>query len=171
MFGPTGPDPIARVLTFTTAPFESDFEVTGPVVLELFFSSTATDADIFVKVADQAPAEAGKQPRSVNLSKGWLRASHRRKDEKLSTPMRPFYTHTNPEPLKPGEIVKLEIEILPFSNLFKKGHRMRLEISNGDSPITDSIFTHQYSWFKVGRDTVHHDTEHASRLILPVVGT
>ena len=66
--------------------------------------------------------------------------------------------------------MKLEVEILPFSNLFKKGHRLRLEISNCDSPITDSIFTHQYSWFKVGRDTVHHSAKYASRLIVPVVG-
>jgi len=170
MVGPFGPDPIARVLTFTTAPFGQDLEVTGPVVLELFLSSTATDTDIFVKIADQFPGESGKQARSVNLSKGWLRASHRQKDEKLSTPTRPFYTHANPQPLEPGEIVKLEIEILPFSNVFKKGHRLRLEISNGDSPITDGLFTHQYSWFKVGRDTIHHDAQHASRLIIPVVG-
>jgi putative CocE/NonD family hydrolase len=169
MVGPSGPDPIARVLTFTTAPFEQDVEVTGPAVLELFFSSTASDADIFVKIADQAPGELGKQPRSVNLSKGWLRASHRQKDEKLSTPLRPFYTHTNPQPLEPGKVVKLELEILPFSNVFKKGHQLRLEISNSDSPITDGLFTHQYSWFKVGRDTINHSAEHPSRLILPVV--
>lgn len=169
MVGPSGPDPIARALTFTTAPFEQDVEVTGPVVLELFFSSTASDADIFVKIADQAPGEPSKQPQSVNLSKGWLRASHRQKDEKLSTPLRPFYTHTNPQPLEPGKVVKLELEILPFSNVFKKGHQLRLEISNGDSAITDGLFTHQYSWFKVGRDTIHHSAEHPSRLILPVV--
>jgi predicted acyl esterase len=66
-------------------------------------------------------------------------------------------------------VVKLEIELLPFSNLFKKGHRLRLEIANGDSPVTDSLFTHQYSWFKVGRDKIHHDAKHASRLIVPVI--
>ena len=78
------------------------------------------------------------------------------------------HINTDPQPLEPGEIVKLEIEILPFSNVFKKGHRLRLEISNGDSPITDGLFTHQYSWFKVGRDTIHHDAQHASRLIVPI---
>jgi predicted acyl esterase len=167
--GPAGPDPVARVLTFTTAPFEQDFEVTGPVVLELFLSTEAVDTDVFVKLADQAPGEAGKPGRAINMSKGWLRASHRRKDEALSTPMRPFYTHTDPQPVKPGEVMKLDIEVLPFSNLFRKGHRLRLEISNSDSPITDGLFTHQYSWFKVGRDTIHHSAAHPSRLILPVV--
>jgi uncharacterized protein len=169
MVGPTGPDPIARVLTFTSAPFEQDFEVTGPVVLQLFLSSTATDTDVFVKIADQFPGEAGKQPRSVNVSKGWLRASHRRKDARRSTPLRPFYTHDNPEALQPGQVVELAVEILPFSNVFKQGHRLRLEISNSDSVITDGLFTHQYSWFNVGRDTIHHGAQYASRLIVPVV--
>jgi uncharacterized protein len=175
-FGPRGPDPIGRVLTFTTAPFSEDIEITGPAVLELYLSSTTTDTDVFVKVADQLPQSDedrnnGLQPDSINISKGWLRASHREKDPVHSTSHRPFYTHQNPQPLKPGEIVKLEIEILPFSNLFKKGHRLRLEIANGDSPLTDSIFTHQYSWFKVGSDSIYHDAQHASRLLLPVVAS
>ena len=48
------------------------------------------------------------------------------------------------------------------------GPTLRLEISNGGSPGTDGLFTHQYGWFKVGRDTIHHSTENPSRLILPV---
>jgi len=172
--GPQGPDPVARVLTFTSAPFEQDMEMTGPAVLELYLSSSNTDTDVFVRVADQAPQSAddrakGLQPKAINISKGWLRASHREKDEALSTPQRPFYTHRNPQALTPGDVVKLEIELLPFSNVFKKGHRLRLEIANGDSPLTDSLFTHQYSWFKVGRDKIHHDAKHASRLIVPVI--
>lgn len=175
-FGPRGPDPIARVLTFTTAPLEEDLEITGPAILELYLSSTVIDTDVFVKLADQLPQseddrKKGLQPDAIQISKGWLRASHREKDETLSTPLRPFYSHQNPEALQPGEIVKLEIEILPFSNLFKKGHRLRLEIANGDSPLTDSIFTHQYSWFKVGSDSIYHDAQHASRLVLPVIAS
>lgn len=175
-FGPRGPDPIARVLTFTTPPLEQDLEVTGPAILELYLSSTAIDTDVFVKLADQLPQseedrKKGLQPDVVQISKGWLRASHRAKDETRSTPERPFYTHQDPKPLQKDEIVKLEIEILPFANLFKKGHRLRLEIANGDSPLTDSIFTHQYSWFKVGSDSIYHDTQHASRLLLPVVAS
>ncbi len=58
---------------------------------------------------------------------------------------------------------------MPFSNVFKKGHRIRLEIVNGDSMLTDAFFTHQYLWYKVGTDTFHHSAGHASRLLLPVV--
>lgn len=175
-FGPRGPDPIARILTFTSEPLPEDIEITGPAVLELYLSSTTTDTDVFVKVSDQFPQpdddrKKGLQPESISISKGWLRASHREKDEERSTPYRPFYTHQNPQPLQPGQIIKLEIEILPFSNLFKKGHRLRLEIANGDSPLTDSLFTHQYSWFKVGCDSIYHDVQHASRLVVPVIAS
>ncbi len=172
--GPLGPDPIRRVLTFTTDPLAEDLEVTGPVVLELHASSTATDTDFIVKLSDQFPQSGddranGLQPRSVVVSKGWLRASHREKDEARSTPLRPFYTHANPQPIEPGEIHVYEIEVMPFSNVFKAGHRIRLEIVNGDSPLTDSIFTHQYLYYKVGTDTIEHNAAHPSRLLLPVV--
>ena len=172
--GPRGPDPIARVLTFTTDALENDLEVTGPVVLELHASSTATDTDFIVKLSDQFPQSdedraKGLQPQSVVVSKGWLRASHREKDAARSTPLRPFYTHANPRPIEPGEVYVYEIEVLPFCNVFKAGHRIRLEIVNGDSPLTDAIFTHQYLYYKVGSDTIEHNTAHPSRLLLPVV--
>ena len=172
--GPQGPDPIRRVLTFTTDALDKDLEVTGPIVLELHISSTANDADFIVKLADQLPQSAadrkkGLQPASVNVSKGWMRASHREKDEERSTAHRPFYTHRNPQPITPGEIYKLEIEIMPCAYVFKAGHRIRLEIVNGDSPMTDVIFTHQYLYYKVGTDTIHHGPRHPSRLLLPVI--
>jgi putative CocE/NonD family hydrolase len=171
--GPHGPDPIARVLTFTTPPLAEDTEVIGPIVLELYVASSNIDTDFIVKLADQFPQpeeerKQGRQPASVNVSKGWLRASHREKDETQSRPWRPFYTHRNPQPIEPNRVYKYEIEVLPCAYLFKKGHRIRLEISNADSPLTDSLFVHQYMWYKVGTDTIHHDAQHPSRLILPV---
>ena len=148
--------------------------MTGPVVLELHASSTATDTDFIVKLSDQLPQsdddrEAGLQPQSVVVSKGWLRASHREKDDARSTPLRPFHTHANPQPIEPGAVYAYEIEVMPFSNVFKAGHRIRLEIVNGDSPLTDAIFTHQYLYYKVGTDTIEHNAVHPSRLMLPVV--
>jgi len=127
-----------------------------------------------VRISDQLPQsdderKAGIQPKALSISKGWLRASHRAKDERYSTPSRPFYTHADPQPLEPDAIVKLEIELMPFSNVFKAGHRIRLELANGDSPVTEFLFVHQYGWFKVGRDTIYHDALRPSRLILPVV--
>ena len=58
---------------------------------------------------------------------------------------------------------------MPASYVFKRGHRIRLEIANGDSQLTDSVFTHPYHPSLMGTDTIHHDALHASRLLLPVV--
>lgn len=172
--GPYGPDPIARVLTFATPPLEDDVEVTGPIVLELYVASTVRDAEFIVKLADQFPQnpaerKSGRQPSFVNVTKGWLRASHRKKDDARSKPYRPIYEHRDPQPIERGTIYKLDIEVLPCSYVFRKGHRIRLEIVNGDCFFTDSLFTHQYLPYKVGRDTVWHDAVHPSALVLPVV--
>jgi len=83
--------------------------------------------------------------------------------------LRPFYTHTNPQPLTPGEVYAFDIEVLPMSYTFKKGHRIRVEIANSDSPLTDGIFSHPYHPTQIGSDTIHHDAVHASCLLLPVV--
>ena len=89
-------------------------------------------------------APRARSPLATNVSKGWLQASHREKDESRTTELRPFYTHTNPQPLTPGEIYRFDIEVLPIAYVFKRGHRIRLEIANGDSPLTDAVFTHPY---------------------------
>jgi predicted acyl esterase len=173
--GPDGrPDPVRRVLTFTSAPLTADLEVIGPIVLELFASSDQIDTRFIVKLADQHPQDddaraKGVQPAFTNVSKGWLQASHREKDLSRSTQLRPFYTHTNPQPLTPGEIYRFDIEVLPIAYVFKKGHRIRLEIVNGDSAVTDAVFTHPYPPTAIGSDTIHHDGVHASCLRLPVV--
>src|SRR5271155_805566 len=112
VIGPDGRvDPARRVLTFTSAPLEADLEVTGPIVLKLHASSTAIDTQFIVKLTDQHPQDAASR----------AKAEHRDKDAARSTPERPFYTHTNPQPLKPGEIYEFDIEVLPVSYVFKKG--------------------------------------------------
>jgi putative CocE/NonD family hydrolase len=175
VIGPDGRvDPVRRVLTFVSAPLEADVEVIGPIVLKLFASSTAIDTQFIVKLTDQHPQDAAahakdEQPAYTPVSKGWLKASHREKDAARSTPQRPFYTHTNPQPLTPGEIYELDIEVLPIAYVFKKGHRIRLELANGDSPATDGVFSHPYHPSLMGSDTIHHAGAHASRLILPVI--
>ena len=163
-----------RVLTFTSAPLAADLEVTGPIVLKLFASSTAIDTQFIVKLTDQHPQDAaargnGEQPAFTPVSKGWLKASHREKDMTRSKPEGPFYTHTNPQPLTPGEIYQFDVEVLPISYVFKKGHRLRLELANGDSPATDGVFSHPYHPTQMGTDTIHHDAAHASCILLPVV--
>ena len=173
--GPNGrPDPVRRVLTFTSAPLTSDIEVTGPIVLNLFASSDQIDTRFIVKLSDQYPQDEvarvkGEQPAFTNVSKGWLKASHREKDAERSIDPQPFYTHANPQPLTPGEIYEFDIEVLPVSYVFRRGHRIRLEIANGDSPVTDAVFTHPYHPTLIGTDTIHHNAVYASRILLPVV--
>lgn len=175
VIGPDGRvDPARRVLTFTTGPLAADLEVTGPIVLKLYVSSSAIDTQFIVKLTDQHPQDAaarakGEQPAYTPVSKGWLKASHREKDAARSTPERPFYTHVNPQPLTPGEIYEFDIEVLPIAYVFKEGHRLRLELANGDSPATDGVFSHPYHPCLMGTDTIHHDGAHASCLILPVI--
>lgn len=176
IIGPDGKvDAVRRVLTFTTAPLPADVDVTGPIVLKLFASSTAIDTQFIVKLSDVHPQDEaargkGEQPAFTPVAKGWLKASHREKDEKRSTPTRPFYTHANPQPIKPGEIYEYDIEVLPVAYVFKQGHRIRLEIANGDHGATDSVFVHPYHPTLMGTDTFHHDASHASCLMLPVIG-
>ena len=177
-FGPSGPpvfDPVRRVLTFTTAPLEKDLEIAGPIKLVLYASSTRNDTDFIVKLSEQYPQSGEERAKGINpagqlVSKGWLRASHRALDAERSTEMEPYRSHLNPEPIKPGEVYKFEISVEPNAFLFRKGNRIRLEIVNGDSPITDVLWTHYYQPDKIGQDTIYHDARHPSVLILPVMG-
>ena len=172
--GEHGPDPVRRVLTFTSPPLEEDLEVTGPILLELFASSDQPDMDFIVKLADQGPLpeeprHVGAQPPSTLVTRGWLRASHQQKDPERSRPYRPYYTHRDPRPIEPGTVYQFDIEVVATCYVFKKGHRIRLEVVNGDSVMTDYPKHHHYLPFKVGNDTIYHDAAHPSRLLLPVV--
>ncbi|MGB5079996.1 MAG: CocE/NonD family hydrolase [Burkholderiales bacterium] len=178
-FGPTGPaggfDPVRRVLTFTTAPLEADLEIAGPIKLVLHASSSARDTDFIVKLAEQFPQSPedrakGVNPGSMLVTKGWLRASHRALDAKRSTEMEPYHTHERPEPLEPGEVTRFDISLEPNAYRFRKGNRIRLEIANGDSPVTDMLWTHYYAPNKIGEDTIYHGVGRASALFLPVTG-
>jgi uncharacterized protein len=172
--GPTGPDPVRGVLTFTSPPLDEDMEIAGCGKLTLYASTTRTDIDVIVKVSEQFPQGTdervkGVQPRSVIVTKGWLRASHRERDARFSTDDVPYYTHEKETPLIPGEICKLEVPLEPMGWRFKKGNRIRLEIACGDSPVTDGLFAHLYRPDKIGRDTIYHDAAQPSMLTLPVL--
>jgi hypothetical protein len=157
------PDHFARVITYTTPPFERDREFTGQGVLHLFASSDQIDADVVVKLS-LLPEAAGSPP-FMKISQGWLRASHRAEDPALTTEMRPFHLHQKAEPIEPGQIYELRVELLPMSVLVSRGERLRLEISNWESAITEAPMTHWYGQ-KVGTDTYHHNAAHPSRLRL-----
>jgi len=89
-------------------------------------------------------------------------------DPPHSTEMEPYHSHANPQPLRPNEVTKFEISVEPNAFRFKKGNRIRLELANGDSPVTDVLWTHYYAPNKIGQDTFWHSAKYPSALILPV---
>jgi hypothetical protein len=174
-FGPHNqPDPARRVLTFTTAPLDQDLEIAGPIKLVLHASSTRNDMDFFVKLSEQMPQSGEDRAKGLNpaaywITKGWLRASHRALDPAKSTEMEPYHSHEKPEPIEPGKIYRFDISIEPMAHRFKKGNRVRLEIVNGDSAVTDLLWTHYYAPNKIGTDTIYHSQKYPSVLTLPVM--
>jgi predicted acyl esterase len=172
--GPAGPDPARGVLTFTTRPIENDIEIAGNGKLIVYASSKRSDMDFIVKLSEQfeqSPDERarGIQPRYFIVTKGWLRASHMERDAKHSSEEIPYYSHRQVTPLTPGKIYRIEIPLQPIAYRFRKGNRIRVEICNGDSPVTDSLFFHFYRPDKIGADTIYHDAEHPSEIILPML--
>ncbi len=164
-----------RVLTFTTAPLEADVEIAGPIELVLHAASTpqrhrfhrqAVGADARNR---RTSAQRDVQPASRIVTKGWLRASMRATDPKLSRPHAPHYSFTTPAPLVPGRVYKFTIAVMPTAYRFRQGSRIRLELANGDSSVTEGVFAHPYTPDKVGRDTIHHDARRPSHILLPLV--
>src|SRR5262249_32092457 len=145
------------VLVYSTPPLDADLEVTGPVRLELFAKSSAIDTDFTAKLVDVGPDGFAQ-----NLTEGIIRARYRNSQEK-------------PEPLKRGEIYKFNIDLWATSNVFHKGHKVRLEISSSNFPRFDRNMNTGEDTARAQKpvsatNTVLHDTEHPSALILPVVG-
>ncbi|MGH8911768.1 MAG: CocE/NonD family hydrolase [Acidimicrobiia bacterium] len=124
-------------LVFSTEPFETKTEITGPSSLDLTVSSSTADADIFVVLevvdpnGDEVVFQGALDPHSP-IAQGWLRASHRALDRERSQPWRPWHTHLGADPLTPGETYALQIEIWPTSIVIPPGHRLLLTIRGKD---------------------------------------
>ncbi|AJW98275.1 CocE/NonD family hydrolase [Burkholderia gladioli pv. gladioli] len=163
-----GPDPTSRNLTFTSAMLEEDLDVVGYPKLRLFLSTNRSDADVIVKLVElrhQADASVSSI-QSIVVAKGWLRGSHRAiRDRRFGI----SHCHAALDLLAPGEIYELEFTLTPVGHKFKAGSRIRLDVSCADSPITDSIFVHEFTPDKVGEDTIYHSLKHGSVLHLPVM--
>ena len=101
--------------------------------MDLFLTLRNFDAD------GNEIMETGQQGTPVPVAKGWLRASHRELDPELSLPYRPYHKHTRRLFLKPGEIVKVDVEIWPTSMVFKKGHRIQLDVQPRDGVGSQSL--------------------------------
>lgn len=144
------------VLVYSTPPFREDFEVTGPVSVELYASSSATDTDFTGKLVDVWPDGFAQ-----NLTEGILRARYRDSQEK-------------PEFMTPGKIYQFHLDLWATSNVFRAGHRLRLEISSSNFPRFDRNLNTardaaRASQMAPATNTIYHDGAHPSALLLSVL--
>ena len=129
-------DPTPQETEWTT-PLDEDTEITGPVAAGLYISSSTTDTDLFVTLRAFAPDGSevdfqGALDPHTPLAQGWLRASHRRLDASLSAPYRPYHTHDTAEPLTPGEVYALQVELWPTCIVLPAGYRLALTLQGKD---------------------------------------
>ena len=160
--------------SFTTPPMEQATELTGPLVLNLWVSSTSEDMDILATLRNIGPDgkdvwELGPQGGPTNLTKGWLRASHRKLDPLRSLPYRPYHSHDERWWLKADEPVECRVEIWPTSIVLQKGHRLRLDIQPKDG-VGTSIYTHYHADYNArALNSLYSGGEKASYLLVPVI--
>jgi predicted acyl esterase len=181
--------------SFISPPFENATEITGPIAARLFVSSSTADADLFVIFRVYTPdlreiTFMGAIDPHTPIAQGWLRASHRKLDTKLSTDYRPYHTHDEKQPLKPGEIVQLDIELWPTSIVVPARHRIAITVRGRDYEYAKSTGA-RLSNFKnellgcgpflhneprdrppalfAGTTTLHFGPEHPACVLLPVI--
>jgi putative CocE/NonD family hydrolase len=147
------------VLVYTSEPLTQDLEATGRIIAELYVSSSAKDTDFGITFCDVSPD--GVSMNLASMDAGFLRMRFRNGFEKQ-------------ELMEPGNIYKIRIDDLITSNLFKKGHRIRLQIRSSMTPHYDpntntggNLATD--TQLLKATQTIYHDREHPSRLILPVI--
>ena len=144
------------VLVYSSSILEEDMEVTGPIVLKLWGATSAVDTDFTGKLVDVQPDGT-----AYNLCDGITRLRFRKEQKGLVTP---------------GEVQEITIELGSTSNVFKKGHRIRLQVSSSNFPYADpnpntgkSLFLDESNEMVVAEQTVYHDASRPSHLILPVI--
>jgi hypothetical protein len=170
-------------------------EITGPLAANLRISSSTEDADIFlvfrIFTADLREITfLGAIDPHTPVAQGWLRASHRKLDEKLSKPYRPYHSHDEMQPLQPDTPVDLAVEIWPTSIVVPKGYRIGLSVRGKDYMWQASTGA-KLSNFKnellgcgpflhddprdrprklfAGTTTLHLDRQGSCHLLLPVI--
>jgi predicted acyl esterase len=130
-------DSLGEGLTFRTAPLDHETEITGCVAATIYVSSTTDDADVFLTLhlfdtkGEEVTFQGSLDPHTP-VANGWLRASHRKVDERLSTPYRPFHAHDERQPLVPGQVYRLDIELWPTSVVIPSGYSLGLTVAGRD---------------------------------------
>jgi putative CocE/NonD family hydrolase len=144
------------VLVFTTDELEDEVEVTGPVKIVLYASSSAPDTDFTGKLLDVYPGG-----RAFNLCEGIIRARWRK-------------ASATPEFIQPGDVYRYEIDLWATSNVFLPGHRIRVEISSSNFPRFDRNLNTGNPFgtdaeIRKATQTIYHDADHLSHIVLPVI--
>ncbi|MFM1916646.1 MAG: hypothetical protein RJB01_161, partial [Actinomycetota bacterium] len=155
-------------LTYTTPAFRDNVEVCGPMVLNLWASTTGTEALIYASIYKVYTDGVERL-----LTRGWLRASLREVDPAASTPWWPVHSMTHHLPVEPGVVYPLSIDIRPYGIEFESGTRLRLKIRTTDEgdPNPDILSNHAVGLIAGAQEAVvhvHHDVDHPSHLILPI---
>lgn len=163
----------ATGLTYTTPPLEKDTELTGLVKATLYAELTsAKDATLVAVLSDVDPASG----RSTQVTAGFLLASQRALDRKKSwyspegdliRPWHPF-TRDSQKPVTPNEAEEYQIEIYPTSQVFKKGHQIRLTINTANTPSTSTPAPALAN--QTGTISLLHGPAYPSNVLLPVIG-
>lgn len=150
------------VLTFQTEELADDVEVTGPITIHLFAASSAVDTDFTAKLIDVHPPNADYPAGlAINISDSILRARYRHGWEQG-------------EPLTSGEIYEFTFQLYPTSNVFRAGHRIRLDISSSNFPRFDVNPNTggplgQERRIELAHQAIYHDGDHPSRIVLPLI--
>ena len=150
------------VVVFQTPPLEADVEVTGPVQVNLWASSSAVDTDFTAKLVDVYPPSVDyPMGYALNICDGIIRAVYRESWERA-------------EPLTPGRVYELAISLYPTSNVFARGHRIRLDVSSSNFPRFDvnpntGAAPGRRRGTVAAQNAIYHDAEYPSHVVLPVV--
>jgi len=184
---PTQTDAIAR-LRYMTDPLPHDVLIAGPIALTLYAAIDQDDTNWIVILKDVGPDVSVQSVREGErkvpadlpereLTRGWLKASHRALDAKRSKPYWPWHplTREAQKPVTPGAIEEYQIEVMATANLFRKGHRICLDITSLDLPTGVAGATNaEYVPYhicssKTVLHKIYHDLQHPSHLLLPVI--
>ncbi len=177
-----------QCLRFLSDPLPADVLIAGPSVLNIFAEIDQDDTNWFVTLKDVGPdvsvrtVREGERELSHDLSKrevtrGWLKASHRATDPERSKPWRPWHPLTRAAQRKvtPGAITEYAIELMATANLFRTGHRICLEIAAADMPTgvggatnAEYVPNHIVS-SRMTLHKIYHDAKRPSHLLLPII--
>ena len=144
------------ILVYTSEALAEDLEVTGPVKVILYASSSAVDTDFTAKLVDVHP-----NGKAINIADGIIRAKYREKNQPASL-------------ITPNEVYRYEIDLLATSNVFKKGHMLRVEITSSNFPR----FDRNTNTGESGKDSkelisafqrIYHNEKYPSHILLPVI--